>query len=143
MYHFLSIIAFPHRRAHCHGISFRLGDDDDDGDGGGNKRIFVYRAKKAVEILEETIGWKPAKVDEVRDVAKVNNVRPAMVDIAEKLTGGYCSRGRNFSASAAIPSPMALSHLDADVGVIYNFAIPYLELRGREVRDAVEEEEGS
>ena len=108
-----------------------------------NKKVFVFKTSKAMAYLNEILEWKPTDVTDVRDLAKSANpkIGSAVADMADFLTGGYCCRGRNFSASAAIPSPMALSHIAADVSTIYDFALRFLGLRGREMRDAIEKEE--
>ena len=108
----------------------------------GEKRVFVYRASKAAKFLKaEFLGWEPSNLVDIRQLAEDNNITPTMAEMATELTGGFCSRARNFCASTSLPSPMALHHLDADATVIYDFAIRYLDLRGREIADANEEGE--
>ena len=59
--------------------------------------------------------------------------------MAMKLSGGCCSCGRNFASVGAIPSPIALSHLNANVSLIYNFAVKFKNLGGAEIREGVDE----
>ena len=96
--------------------------------------------------LKAEFKWEPdvdagAEVVDVRSLAKDNGIRATMSDIATDLVGGFCPRGGNFTTNGAVPSPMALFHLDVNTSVIYDFAIRHLELRGAEISDGVRDAE--
>ena len=103
------------------------------------KRLFVYRKEASLRLLREEFKWKPSSVIDVGDIARDESISESLSDMAVAMTGGCCNRGRTFAAKNAIPSPMALLHLDANVSLIYNFAVHYLNLQGEEIREGLDD----
>ena len=105
----------------------------------GRKRVFLFKKAAALGFLDAEFGWKPTDVTDVGELAVENSIRPSLTEMAMKMTGGCCSRGRNFASVGAIPSPIALSHLNANVSLIYDFAVKFKNLGGAEIREGVDE----
>ena len=105
----------------------------------GGKRVFAFNSSKAAAFFDSEFKWTPSKLVDLRELAERNNVDPTVEGIAKALSGGHCSRGKNFTNSS-VPSPMALWHLDIYTSVLYEFGVRMKNLRGQEMTDAARDE---
>ena len=103
------------------------------------KKVFVYKEKRAVSVLQTEFQWTPKVVVDAKQVAADNQLHPTMSGIAEALVGGpYCRRGFWFS-DMSIPSQVALRHRNMNASLIYEFCVQFLHLRGTEMRAHLQE----
>ena len=107
----------------------------------GNKRVFVYLAERAIGILDDEFCWTPENIIDAAEVARKEKIKASFAEIAKYTSGGdFCRRALNFSCSA-IPSPVALLHIDVNSSVLYEFCVKILNLRGADMAASSEEED--
>ena len=95
----------------------------------------MFKREKTEKFLMDEFEWKPEDVVDSQDLAKRDEIQPALIAMAKSLTDGdYCRRARNFT-DFSLPSQTALLHRDIDISIIYEFCILKLGLRGQEMRD--------
>ena len=103
--------------------------------------VFLFRKEEAKGFLRDVLDWSPSNIVDASNLAEENGIHPSLSEMSRALgVGEHCRRGLYFSDSA-LPSPVALQHLDVSAAVIYEFCLEFLHLRGREMANAVEEEE--
>ena len=92
--------------------------------------------------LHDELDWIPPIVVDASGLAEKNSVRPTLAEMAKSLgVGDFCRRGLHFT-DAAWPSHAALQHLDIAASIVYEFCLENLGLRGREMRRAIDYEDG-
>ena len=102
------------------------------------KPVFVFRLSEAKQFLEEAFNWSPPNLVDASELARRDNIRPSMADMANSLVGGeFCRRAIHFT-DAAWPSATAVHHLDIAASVIYDYCMKGMSLHGRDWRDAVD-----
>ena len=103
----------------------------------GDKRVFVFRATRAISFLQKEFSWQPANIVDSGDLARDRGIGSTFTSIiADMYPGSFCRRGSNFSCIAT-PSAVALNHIDMNANALYEFCVLALNLRGAEIRDLV------